>query len=103
MQISVVGRHLEMTEAIKQYASDKVSKLPRYYDRVTQIEVIADRGPDNHQVDVELRVFVERHDPFIVKVQHEDLYAGIDLAVSKMERQLTDHKEKLRNHKHAAS
>ncbi len=104
MEIVVIGRHMDMTPAIKEYASEKASKLPRYFDRVTQIEVVIDRGAANDgKIDVELRVFVERHDPFIVKLDNPDLYAGIDLAVGKMERQLTDHKEKLRNRKHPAA
>ena len=47
-----------------------------------------------------LREDVERHKPFVAKQQGEDLYACIDDVTDKLERQLTDHKERLRNRKH---
>ena len=102
MEITVTGRHIEVTQAMREHAAEKAAKLPKYYDRITHVEVVIDPGPHNHELDVELRVHVERHDPFIAKVSHEDPYAGLDLAISKMERQLSDHKDKLRNRKHQA-
>ena len=102
MEVKVAGKHLEITPAIRAYGEEKASKLTRYYDRVTSIEVVADKA-ENHTYDIQVIVYVERHDPFIAHTRHEDLYAGIDDAVNKMERQLTDHKEKLRNRKHPAA
>src|SRR3972149_1021775 len=46
MEIKVSGRHIDITAAIREYASEKVLKLPRYYDRVQEIDVVLDRrGP----------------------------------------------------------
>jgi len=100
MEMTITGRHLDVTDAIREYAQGKVAKLPRYYDRVTAIELIADRTDHNQHFEVELIVKVERADPFVGKVVGQDLYACIDEAVDKLERQLTDHKEKRRNRKH---
>lgn len=102
MEVKVTGRHLEITPAIRDYATEKAGKLTRYFDRVSSIEVLADRG-QNHNYQVEMIVHVERHEPFVARGNHEDLYASIDLVLDKMERQLTDHKEKLRNRKHPAA
>ena len=102
MQVTVTGKHIEITEPIKQYAIEKASKLPRFFDRVLSIEVVADKG-ENHSFDVEMIAHVEHHDAFVARARSEDLYACIDESSDKMERQLTDHKEKLRNHKHSAS
>lgn len=102
MEIIVSGRHMEITPAIKKYASDKASKLPRYFDRVQSIEVIAQviaHKTDQHH-ELEIIVHVERSDPFVQKTTGADLYACIDEAVDKLERRLTDHKVKLRNRKH---
>jgi putative sigma-54 modulation protein len=98
MEIIVTGRHLEITDAIKKFATDKVSKLPRYYDRVQRISVIA--AKKDRAYDVELIVDVEHHEDFVTHVSGDDLYAIIDLAVDKAERQLTDFKERTRNRKH---
>jgi putative sigma-54 modulation protein len=98
MEITVSGRHLEITPAIREYASDKVAKLPRYFDRVQLISIVADKR-ENHTFEVEVFVDAEGHDRFVGKTIGPDLYAGIDACVDKLERQLTDHKEKVRQRK----
>lgn len=98
METLVSGRHLEITPAIREYAVNKVSKLPRYFDRVQMIEVIAGKQ-ERHGFEVEVIVAAEHHDRFVGKVRHDDLYACIDQAVDKLERQLTDFKDKMRNRK----
>jgi putative sigma-54 modulation protein len=98
MEITVTGRHLEITPAIKEYATDKSAKLPRYFDRVQQISVVADRK-DNHTFEVEIIVDAEHHEDFVAKASGPDLYACVDVVVDKLERQLTDHKERLRQRK----
>lgn len=98
MELKITGRHIEITPAINDYASRKCSKFDRYFDRIQSIEVVIDKLALNFEV--EIRVDVERHDVFVAKAKDEDLYACIDAVSDKIERQLTDHKEKLRNRKH---
>lgn len=98
MEFKISGKHIEITPPIHDYAEKKSQKLHRYYDRIQEIAVVVDK-PDR-LFQVELIVDVEHREPFIARDHHEDLYAGIDLVMDKMERQLTDHKEKLRNRKH---
>lgn len=98
MEITVTGRRIEITDAIRKYASEKVSKLPRYFDRVQIIEVVLSRH-DSHSHEVEIIVKAEHTDPFLAKVDGPDLYACLDSAVDKLERQLTDHKDRIRQRK----
>ncbi len=98
MEITVSGKHLDITDSIRTYAQQKVGKLSKYYDHIQSIEVIADKG-QGVQFEIEIIVHVGRHDPFIAKAQGEDLDGTIDQAESKLERQLTDHKEKVKSHK----
>lgn len=98
MEIIVTGRHMDITPAIREFATEKASKLPRYFDRVQSIEVIAQKFEGRHEL--EMIVHADKTDPFICKTTGPDLYACIDEAVDKLERQLSDHKTKLRNRKH---
>lgn len=98
MEITVSGRHLEITPAIRQYATDKVAKLPRYFDRVQSIRVIASK--EDRSFTVEIIVDVERHDDFLASSTGLDIYACIDESIDKLERQLTDFKNRIRNRKH---
>ena len=99
MELTVSGRNFEVTEAIREYAASKAGKLPRYYDRIHSIDVVSLRR-DSHHYEVEAIVKAEHAEPFVARADGHDLYTCIDDVVQKLERQLTDHKERLRNRKH---
>ena len=98
MRIEVTGKHLDLTPAIRQYAEQKCGKLTRYYDGVQEIDVVIEQAKHG-EFAVELRSDVEKHDDFVVKQNADDVYKCIDLAVDRMERQLTEFKERLKNGK----
>lgn len=98
MLVTITGKHVEITEAIRTHADEKVQKLPRYYDSISQIEVIIE-GNEGGGQSVEIIVHAEHNDLLIAKEAGTDTYACIDSAVHKMERQLKKTKEKQRGHK----
>jgi putative sigma-54 modulation protein len=101
MEFKITGRHIDVTPAIREYAQ-KIERLHRYFDRIQSIECILEKRDNSHLFEVELIVDVEHFHAMVAKDKHEDLYAAIDRVTDKMERQLTDHKERLRNRKHIA-
>lgn len=98
MEVTVTGRHMDITPAIRAYAEEKVGRLPRFYDRIQAVAIVADKADPDFEVEV--RVQADHHEPFIARTRGQDLYACIDAASDKLERQLTDHKDKIRNRKH---
>ncbi len=101
MLFTITGKHIEITDAIKAHAQEKVEKLPRYFDSITQIEVIVEGNEGGKQC-VEVIVHAEHNDLLIAKEVGDDMYACIDLAIHKLERQLKKTKEKQRSHKRSA-
>lgn len=99
MIITVTGRHLDVTASIKEHSQERVQRLLKHYDLIKEIEVVLD-GSDGKQKSVEIIVSAEHRNMFVGTCIGEDLYACIDQAVHKLERQLTDHKERFRNRKH---
>jgi putative sigma-54 modulation protein len=89
---------MEVTEALRNYAEQKANKLVRYYDLIQEIEVVLDANKDSTKV--EMIVNAEHKGMFIAHHDQGDAYACIDGCVDKLERQLTDHKERHRNRKH---
>ena len=89
---------MDVTEALKTFAEQKASKLTKYYDRIQEIEVIFDNGKD--KVSVEMIANVEHNHMFIAHHDDGDAYACVDGCVEKLERQLSEHKKKIRNRKH---
>ena len=99
MQVNITFRHLEPTEALKSHAKEKVEHVQRYIDRPSGAHVVLYVENLKHHADITLKA-----GPFLVRGQakSEDMYASIDAAADKIERQLKKHKEKLKNHKVAA-
>lgn len=96
MRIDVIGRQFEVTDAIREYVESKAEKLLRYFDGTQLITATISTPDHNHLFSVEFVVDVEKHDDFVSHAEGEDLYATVDKAVSKSQRQLTDFKEKLK-------
>ncbi len=98
MQVKISGKHMQLSEAIEQYASKKTDKFPRYFNRVQRVEVIIDKVKNGYTV--EIITDVEHHEPFVATCTHEDLYACLDVGIDRSLRQLKDHKSRLRDNKH---
>jgi putative sigma-54 modulation protein len=99
MRIEVIGRSpLVVTDAIRAHAQAKASKLPKHFDGVQLITIRLSRVDHKHSpsFSVEIVVDVEKHPDFVASASDPDLYAAIDLAAHKCERQLTDFKERLK-------
>jgi putative sigma-54 modulation protein len=104
MQIIVKGKNLEVTEALREYALDKVGRVEKYLDRIlkTEIEMSVERNPkiQDNQV-VEVTIFSSG--PIIrAKESAVDMYQAIDLVTSKLERQARKVKQKMIDRSHHA-
>ncbi len=99
MLFTITGKHIEITEAMKEHAEEKTSKLPRYYDSINQVEVIID-GSEKPRTSVEIIARAEHSKVFVGTENGHDAYQCIDKAVHKLESQLRKAKGKERNNKH---
>ena len=101
MEITISSKHMDLTPAIEDYAHRKLEKLPRFFDRILQVEMVVDKAKNGYTV--EILTHVAHHEPFVATCDHEDLYACVDLGIDRAARQLKDHKSKLRDNKHHTS
>ena len=99
MIITVTCRHLEVTPAIREHAEAKANKILKYYDLIKEVEIILDGSEAKHKR-VEFLVSAEHRNMFVGTQEGDDLYACIDQAAHKLERQITEHKDRFRNRKH---
>jgi putative sigma-54 modulation protein len=93
--VIVTGRHLEVTEAMKNHAIEKLSKLDRFHDRIIDIAVTMDIQRVNHRVDIRMKV-----NNIKIKSQAitDNMYASIDQAVHKLQNQLRRYKGRIQDH-----
>jgi ribosome hibernation promoting factor len=98
MQLSVTFRHMDASDALKEYAREKVERITKYFPDPIKAHVVfaCDRGY-NHIADVVITL----HNGILIKGEEvtEDMYSSIDLVMAKIERQVRRYKEKIRNHR----
>ncbi len=102
MNLIITGRHMSVTDAMKAYATEKLTRLERYNDMIHEVEVVLNIEGDRHVAEMICHAKAGGNRVF-GKAEHSDMYAAIDLLVEKMERQLKTHKEKVKTErKHSA-
>ncbi len=97
MNIEITGRHFHVSDALKEYATQKASKLTRFYDGIQHIQILV--SSDGKDQLVEFIVSVNRGQPLVANERHESVYAAVDLASDKVHRQLTRFKDKIQSHR----
>jgi len=97
MQINLTGHHIEVTDSLKDYVNEKMARLERHFDKVSNTHVIL--AIENVKHKAEATVHMSGHDIF-ADCMADDMYAAIDGLVDKLDRQVKKHKEKLKNHLH---
>lgn len=94
MKYVVRGNKVEVTEAIKGYIVEKLSKMDKYFDNPDDVEakvIISARGTEQ-----KIEVTIPAKNYFLrAEVSHSDLYAAVDLAIDILERQFRKYKTKL--------
>jgi putative sigma-54 modulation protein len=99
MQTAITFRNLDATEAIKAYARAKVERAEKYIDIDTKSEAHVVLALEKH---LHLAEITLHTGTFFLhgRERSEDMYASIDLAMDKIERQLKRFKEKLKSRRH---
>ncbi|MDZ4818605.1 MAG: ribosome-associated translation inhibitor RaiA [Planctomycetota bacterium] len=94
MQIKISTRHGHLSEGTQEKIRAKVSRLERYFERLTSIEVTVDLESSDFP-EVHLNVSAEHKNDFVSSEKTDELWKSVDSAVHKMEQQLRKYKEKI--------
>jgi putative sigma-54 modulation protein len=96
MQVNLTGHHVDITDALRAYVDEKIARLERHFEHVTNVHVIL--SVEKKTQKAEATVHIAGADVFADAV-HEDMYAAIDSLVDKLDRQVLRHKEKIKSHR----
>jgi putative sigma-54 modulation protein len=96
MQVNLTGHHVDITDALRAYVDEKIARLERHFDHVTNVHVIL--SVEKLIKKAEATVHIAGADVFADST-HEDMYAAIDSLVDKLDRQVLKHKEKMKKHR----
>jgi len=95
MQVSMTGRHVELTDPLKQYVQEKLQHLKHSFDQVVDVHVVLSVEKFRQRCEVTIQA-----NRLNIHGSHEteDMYASIDGVVDKLNRQLTRYRAKMRKH-----
>ena len=99
MKVDITFRNMFATDALRNHVQDKLEKVvDKYLDKVSEAHVTLSLERYLHHADINLHA---GHFHLRGKEKCEDMYASIDLAVDKIERQLKKYKDRLKSHRPA--
>lgn len=99
MQLSTTFRHMEASQAVREYSEEKLEKIRKYFHKepIAAHAVFSVERGFNHVADINITL----PSGLVINAKEttEDMYSSIDLAVARIERQVRKWKEKIRDHK----
>ncbi len=98
MEITFTARNGSVSDSAQDTIKGKVAKLPRLFDRLTGIQVVADLT-HTESPEVEIIASAEHANDFVAKDNGTNVVAALDSAIAKIEQQLRKHKDKLTHHR----
>lgn len=88
MNISLTGRHLELTDAIKAHMNTSIETLNKFNMDIISVNVVASaqtKKGKEHSI-VEFVINLAHKNSIIIKQNDDDLYAAIDVATSRAQK-----------------
>jgi len=100
MNISLTGRQLELTEAIKAHMTTSIETLNKFNLDIISVSMVASaqtkKGKDHSLV--ELVINLAHKNSVIIKQNDDDLYAAIDMAISRAQKAMRRMHDKKSDH-----
>lgn len=95
MQISISGQRMEVTPALHDHVVEKIEKIVRHFDHVTNTHVVLKVVKTRHMAEATINASgITVH----ASSTSNNLYAAIDAMARKLNRQVLKHKEKQTDH-----
>ena len=98
MNITLRGDKIKITEAMQNYADEKLERLNKYFDDSDNVKANIVVKVQNYKQKVEVTIPLKNLILRAEEVQ-DDFYAAVDTVVDKIERQLRKNKTKLQSKK----
>src|SRR5580692_1193467 len=91
--IQVTGRHVSVTEAMKEYCRRRLACLHLDYPKIIEVQIIMDVQKYRHTAEVVLHC--SNHITLEASAESDDMYVSVDEVVDKIARQMRKYKTRL--------
>ncbi len=100
MKIIISGKQLKITDAIRSYTEEKISKISKYTDAITEVDVVltVEQKKSEGEIHKADGLVFASGTKIKIEARDKDLYAAIDELSDRLERQVRKYKEKQKDH-----
>ncbi len=98
MKRSITGRHFDLTDSIKDYASAAVDVIDKYNLDITTANTVISKS-EKKGFTVEFIINLKDKNTIVITQNDKDVYAAIDLAIERVKKSLRRHSDKIKGHK----
>ena len=95
MNLQLTGLHLEVTPALRDYVTSKLTRISNHFDHVIDVKVTL--SVEKLAQKVEATLHVPGND-LHAACTDENMYSALDMLTDKLDRQVLKHKEKNGDH-----
>ncbi len=97
MKVHFTGRHVEVSDALKILANDRVNKLSHFLDDIMDVYVVLAVEKHRHMAEVTLKT---RQGSFLASAETADMYLSLGQAMDRLENQTHRHQERRNTKEH---
>ena len=92
MNVDITGRHIEITEPLRKFATDRIEKLHGAVDEILEVHfILTVEKHQRHIAEVNIKT---RHDFYHGEEVSTDMYTSIASVIDKVEKQILKNKER---------
>ncbi|RUM58165.1 MAG: ribosome-associated translation inhibitor RaiA [Nautilia sp.] len=98
MNVSIVGRHIEVTDGMKAAINAVIEDIQKYNLDIISVKVVVEENK-HKEVKVEFNVIIADKGSVVITQIDKDFYKAVDLAKDRLEKKLRRYHDKLVSHK----
>jgi putative sigma-54 modulation protein len=100
MQVAITGRHMEVSDALKAYIENGLTKIRGHFDKVNEAEVVLCVEKHRHIAEIILHANGAR---IHGRESSPDMYASVDAVLDKLDKQVRRFKDRISRHQNRKS
>lgn len=94
-RVDIIGRNIQVTEPIRMYVWDKLSKIERFHNHIMHLHMTLEIQKLEHVCIIVLKI---DHTEVKCQAKSTDMYASIDRAIDRLYALLSRYKSRLQDH-----
>ncbi|MBN2870188.1 MAG: ribosome-associated translation inhibitor RaiA [Campylobacterales bacterium] len=99
MNISLVGRHIDLSDAVKDHLMHSIDTLSKYHLDLISVNAVASMNERKKGVMIEFTINIAGKNTIVITQRDNDLYAAIDIAIDRAQKALRKLHDKMSDHK----